>query len=201
MAVERAAGTVSGSMSGTGRPSPPMPGPPPELTPAERRRSAGLMRVNDAGEVAAQGLYHGQSLTARSDELRQRLEAAASEEGDHLRWCRDRLKALGARPSVLNPLWYGGAFAMGAAASAVSERVSLGFLAETERQVVAHLDKHLQRLPEADTHSRAVLERMREEEGEHEEGAREAGAVELPRPVTRLMALVSGVMTRGAYYF
>ncbi|MGI9335020.1 MAG: 2-polyprenyl-3-methyl-6-methoxy-1,4-benzoquinone monooxygenase [Gammaproteobacteria bacterium] len=200
MAAERAVGTVSGRIAGSGRPPPPMPGPPPELSRAEHRHSCGLMRVNDAGEIAAQGLYHGQSLTAPSDALKNQLEDAAAEEGDHLHWCRDRLDTLGGRPSVLNPLWYAGAFAMGAVASLAGERVSLGFLAETERQVVAHLDDHLARLPEADTHSRAVLERMREEEGRHEHGAREAGAADLPRPVTAMMALVSRFMTRGAYY-
>lgn len=166
----------------------------------ERRHVAGLMRVNHAGEVAAQGLYQGQATTARLDTVRQAMETAAEEENDHLAWCEERLAELGSRPSVLNPLWYAGAFAIGATAGIIGDRWSLGFVAETERQVVRHLEEHLDRLPMDDERSRAILEQMKVDEEHHGSTAEEAGGAKLPMPIRHLMGVVSKVMTRGAYW-
>jgi len=170
------------------------------LSSAERAVSAGLMRVNHAGEVSAQALYHGQSLLARAPRVRSLLQQAAAEETDHLRWCERRLTELDARPSRLGPLWYLGAFGTGLAAAAAGDRWSLGFVAETERQVEAHLGGHLERLPGADHRSRAIIERMRADEERHGGAARAAGAARMPRPVQRLMALQARVMTTVAYW-
>jgi ubiquinone biosynthesis monooxygenase Coq7 len=158
------------------------------------------MRVNHAGEIAAQGLYQGQAATAELPEVRAAMEQAAEEENDHLAWCEARLAELGSRPSVLGPLWYAGAFAIGAGAGLVGDRWSLGFVAETERQVVRHLEEHLGMLPADDARSRAILEQMKEDELAHGSAALEAGGAELPRPVKALMGLVSKLMTRGAYW-
>jgi ubiquinone biosynthesis monooxygenase Coq7 len=164
-----------------------------------RRHVAGLIRVDHAGEVAAQGLYHGQSLTARRPEIREAMDKAAREEGDHLAWCHDRLDELGDRPSVLNPLWYAGAVAIGALAGIAGDRWSLGFMAETERQVEGHLDDHLDRLPSADARSRAILEQMKADEVGHAQAAVAAGGSDLPRPIRGLMKLAARVMTSTAY--
>jgi ubiquinone biosynthesis monooxygenase Coq7 len=158
------------------------------------------MRINHAGEVAAQALYHGQALTARNPQLRETLRQAADEEGDHLAWCDERLRELDSRPSLLNPLWYAGSFAIGALAGACGDRVSLGFLVETERQVEGHLEDHLARLPAGDARSRSVLEQMKRDETRHGDTAQSAGAAELPAPVKLLMKLTSRVMTRTAYW-
>jgi len=166
----------------------------------ERRHAAGLMRVNHAGEVAAQGLYHGQALTARREEIRRQMLEAARDEGDHLAWCRDRLRELGSGPSVLNPLWYAGSLAIGALAGAAGDRISLGFVAETERQVEGHLEDHLRRLPEDDERSRAILDQMKADEVAHADAATDAGGMDLPMPVRQLMRLTAGVMTRAAYW-
>ncbi len=160
---------------------------------------AGLMRVNHAGEIAAQGLYQGQAATARLEQVRESMERAAEEENDHLAWCEERLAELGSRPSILNPVWYAGAFTIGAAAGLIGDRWSLGFVAETERQVVRHLDDHLDRLPEGDSRSRAILAQMKIDEQHHGAVAENAGGAALPRPVRHLMGIVSRVMTRGAY--
>ena len=165
----------------------------------ERRHSAGLMRVNHAGEVAAQALYRGQALGARDSSTRVAMEQAAREENDHLIWCRSRLEELGARPSRLDPLWYAGSLAVGAAAALAGDRWSLGFVAETERQVVEHLDGHLRQLPEGDRRSRALLVRMRTDEQRHATRARAAGGAALPPIVRRAMRAASKVMTRTAY--
>lgn len=157
------------------------------------------MRVNHAGEIAAQGLYQGQAATARLEQVRESMERAAQEENDHLAWCEERLAELGSRPSVLNPLWYAGAFAIGATAGLVGDRWSLGFVAETERQVVRHLEDHIGRLPEGDSRSRAILEQMKTDEQHHGAVAEQAGGAKLPLPVRKLMGLVSKVMTGGAY--
>jgi 3-demethoxyubiquinol 3-hydroxylase len=166
--------------------------PPPE---PERRAAAALMRVNHAGEIAAQGLYHGQALVARDPAIRELLEQAGREESDHLAWCHQRLRELNDRPSLLDPLWYAGSFAIGAAAGLTSDKVSLGFVAETERQVERHLDTHLDQLPAEDHRSRAILEQMRSDEQAHGQLARHAGGVALPQPVTRAMQLTAKVMT------
>ncbi len=168
------------------------------LTDTERKRAAGLMRVNHAGEVSAQALYQGQSLTARDPSISERLRQASIEEADHLNWCRRRLKELGDRPSLLDPFWYLGSLAIGMAAGVAGDRWNLGFLEETEYQVVRHLDSHLQRLPEHDVRSRAIVEQMKEDELGHARLARQLGAAELPAPVKALMKLTSKVMTTVA---
>lgn len=169
--------------------------PAPVADPVQRRHTAGLMRVNHAGEIAAQGLYHGQALTARNPANRALLEQAAREESDHLAWCRQRLGELGDRPSLLDPVWYAGSFAIGALAGLAGDRHSLGFVAETERQVERHLDNHLAQVPAEDGRTRAILEQMRTDEQTHGRLAAQAGGTELPRPVQRLMRATAKVMT------
>ncbi|HZO24105.1 MAG TPA: 2-polyprenyl-3-methyl-6-methoxy-1,4-benzoquinone monooxygenase [Steroidobacteraceae bacterium] len=183
----------------TGQAGPPAAAPISALA-DDRRRSAALMRVNHAGEIAAQALYHGQALASRSEATRELLLRAAREESDHLAWCETRLRELGSRPSLLNPLWYAGSFAIGALAAVLGDRVSLGFVVETERQVEGHLDEHLTRLPEADTRSRAILQAMRTDEIAHGAAARSAGATDLPSPVSTLMRQTARVMTSTAYW-
>jgi len=182
------------------RPSPALDTPSNVLPEDARRHSAGLMRVNHAGEIAAQALYQGQALTARNPELRESFRRAADEESDHLAWCAERLRELNSRPSVLNPLWYFGSLAIGAAAGALGDRVSLGFVAETERQVETHLHDHLGRLAPEDERSRKILEQMKTDETRHGADARAAGAADLPAPVQVLMRLTSRIMTRTAYW-
>jgi ubiquinone biosynthesis monooxygenase Coq7 len=181
------------------RPVPGVPGSA-ELSEANRRHSAALMRVNHAGEVAAQALYHGQAFAARAGATHDLLEKAAQEETDHLAWCETRLAELGSRPSLLNPFWYAGSFALGLVAGRLGERASLGFVAETERQVEGHLDSHLASLPACDTRSRAIVEAMRSDEIAHGERALAAGGEPLPAPVRTLMRYASGVMTGTAYW-
>lgn len=166
----------------------------------EKKAAAALMRVNHTGEVCAQALYNGQSVTARNPETVAALRQASQEETEHLAWCNKRIAELGGRPSVLNPVFYTGSFALGAIAGALGDRWNLGFLAETERQVGRHLDEHLQRLPTSDIKSRAILEQMRTDEAEHAATAVAHGAAELPKPAKLAMQLVSKVMTRTAYY-
>jgi len=166
-----------------------------ELSPQEKQWSAGLMRVNHAGEMAAQALYQGQSITARDQTIREKLRQASIEESDHLNWCRNRLDELGEQPSKLDPFWYAGSFVMGVAAGVAGDRWNLGFLAETEHQVVRHLEDHLQRLPESDLRSRAIVTQMKTDEGEHAQLAEHLGAAKLPKPVQGLMKLTSKVMT------
>ena len=186
------------------RTSRPVPGPDtgasPPLSEAERRSSAALMRVNHAGELAAQALYHGQAVVARSVATREMLLAAARSESDHLAWCEQRLTELASRPSLLNPLWYAGSFFIGAGAALLGDRASLGFVAETERQVEGHLDEHLSRLPPGDGRSRAILEAMRSEEIEHGAAAAAAGGTRLPAPVCALMRRTARIMTGSAYW-
>lgn len=166
---------------------------------AERRHVAGLMRINHVGEVCAQALYQAQKLTARTPEVRAQMDHAAREEEDHLAWCAERLRELNSRPSLLNPLWYAGAFAIGLLAGRAGDRVSLGFVSETERQVEEHLTGHLDRLPPADGRSRVILEQMRDDEIRHGAAAREAGGMPLPGPLRALMKAASRVMTTTAY--
>lgn len=194
----------SGIRSCFARPSAARPTPGiPDALPANhatRRRIAGLMRVNLAGEIAAQGLYQGQALTARSEATRETLRHAAEEEGDHLAWCRERLDELGARTSLLNPLWYAGSVVLGAAAGLLGDRMSLGFMAETEKQVEGHLENHLARLPPEDSRSRAIIEQMQADEIGHGRAAIETGAAPLPEPLPRLMRLTARLMTGTAYW-
>jgi ubiquinone biosynthesis monooxygenase Coq7 len=200
MDLDRALGTALGRPAQASRPYPAEDLPEPALTPAQRRHAAGLMRVDHAGEVAAQALYNAQAVTARSTRVRQAMRQSAVEEVDHLAWCERRLGELNDRTSLLRPFWYLGSFAVGALAGACGDRWSLGFVAETEHQVVRHLDSHLSRLPAADAKSRAVLTQMRKDEGCHATTAVRAGGAPLPGPVARLMTLCARVMTGTAYY-
>jgi len=172
---------------------------PGEMSEAERREAGALMRVNHVGEVCAQALYTAQAAVARDPGLRAQFIEAANEETDHLAWTRQRLDELGARPSILNPLWYAGAFGLGLVAGRLGDPWSLGFVAETERQVEAHLDGHLSRLPAADSASRVVVEQMKSDEARHAAHAVEAGAAELPAPAKALMRAASRVMTTVAH--
>ena len=182
------------------QPALPAEGGAAELSPDERRRAAALMRVNHAGEIAAQALYHGQAIAASSDTTRKLLLEAAREETDHLAWCESRLQELDSRPSLLNPLWYAGSFLIGALAAAAGDRASLGFVVETERQVEGHLDEHLGRLPPTDLRSRAIVQQMRADEAAHGANARAAGGMDLPWPIRALMRQTARVMTRTAYW-
>lgn len=170
------------------------------LKDAERRESARLMRVNHAGEVAAQALYRGQALGSRNAEAAQAMSRAAAEELDHLAWCEQRIAELDGRVSLLNPLWYAGSFLIGSLAGALGDRTSLGFLSETERQVESHLKDHLDRLPAADARSRAILEQMKHDEIEHGEKAETLGAAVLPAWAKAAMRLTARLMTRGSYW-
>lgn len=172
----------------------------PEMTAPERQVAAALMRVNHTGEICAQALYQGQALTARNASARAALEQAAVEETDHLAWTAQRIEELGGRASLLNPLWYAGSFALGAAAGFLGDKWNLGFLAETERQVEGHLEGHLDRLPAQDEKSRAIVNEMKVDEARHARTAVDHGAAELPEPVTLAMKLGSRVMTRTAYW-
>jgi len=199
--IERALGTIFEPAPVAVRPSPAGNIDDAPMDDAARRHAAGLMRVNHVGEVCAQALYFGQAAVAHDDAQRARMLAAASEETDHLAWCGERLQELDSRPSLLNPLWYAGAYAIGAAAGLVSDRLSLGFVVETERQVEAPLGEHLEKLPENDARSRAIVSRMKDEEARHAENALAAGAQTLPDPVPALMRFASNVMKAVAYRF
>ena len=195
---DRALRAVAG-VAHANRPSPADGVSDKEINDEERLHAAALMRVNHVGEVCAQALYQGQSLTARDPAARQALEQAAREEEDHLAWSAERIRELGGRPSLLNPLWYAGAFAIGAVAGALGDRWNLAFLAETERQVEEHLGGHLEELPPEDARTRAVVQAMQADEARHRASAIELGAAELPEPVKRAMRLASRVMTTVAY--
>lgn len=196
--IGRALETVTGSPQAE-RPSPAAGVEEAELSDAQRRHAAGLMRINHTGEVCAQALYDGQAALARRPEIRDHLQHAAAEETDHLAWCAERLRELDSRPSPLNPLWYAGSYAIGAAAALVGDRVSLGFVMETERQVEAHLAEHQERLPPPDLRSRAVLAQMQTDEARHGAEAQAHGGVELPFPAPLLMKGMSKVMKALAY--
>ncbi len=173
--------------------------PEAEMSEAEKRHAAGLMRVNHSGEVCAQALYQGQALTARNPEAAKALLEASDEETEHLAWCERRLSDLGSHKSFLNPLWYAGSFALGALAGALGDKWNLGFLAETERQVEGHLDGHLSSLPEQDAKSRAIVEQMKADEIKHAETALAHGGAELPAPVRKAMQTTSKLLTFAAY--
>ncbi len=181
------------------RPSPALVQQEAQLDVDTTRHVAGLMRINHTGEVCAQGLYQGQALTAKLPQVRSAMEQAAEEEIDHLAWCEQRIRQLGSHPSVLNPLFYGLSFGVGAVAGMISDKVSLGFVAATEDQVCKHLDEHLQQLPAEDQKSRAILEQMRSDEAEHAAGAIEAGGFRFPAPVKFGMSLLAKVMTKSTY--
>jgi len=201
IAADEALRALSGAAS-AGRPSPAREaaGEPGPAAPGDRELSGRLMRVNHTGEVCAQALYSGQALVARDPRIRSALQGAASEERDHLAWCRERLGELGSRASLLDPLWYAGSFAWGVASGLAGDRWSLGFLAETEDQVERHLDGHLDRLPADDRASRAIVLKMREDEGRHGDTGRALGARELPEPVKAAMRAAARVMTGTTYW-
>ncbi len=197
--TERALATALGAIPESTRSSPAAAFPDCDLAEDERRHAAGLMRVNHTGEVCAQALYSGQAAVSRATPIREHLLAAAAEETDHLAWCADRLAELKSHPSVLNPLWYGGSFAFGVLAGCAGDKLSLGFVAETERQVEAHLAEHLQSLPSNDLRSRVIVQRMQIEEARHAETALATGGSALPNPVPTLMRWASRVMKWAAY--
>lgn len=182
-----------------GRPSPAIVQPEAELDPQQTKHIAGLMRINHTGEVCAQALYQGQALTAKLPEVRAAMEHAADEEIDHLAWCEQRIRQLGGHPSVFNPVFYGLSFGVGALAGLVSDKISLGFVAATEDQVVKHLDEHLEQVPLHDEKTRSILEQMRVDESHHATSAIEAGGVRFPRPIKFGMTLLSKVMTKSSY--
>lgn len=191
--------TIAVPASRSARPNPAEGIDEAELDARQKTHAAGLMRVNHAGEIAAQGLYQGHAAVARDQGVSAQMQQAAEEEYDHLAWCEQRLSELDSGPSKLNPIWYAGSFAIGAASGLFGDKWSLGFIAETERQVCEHLTGHLHRLPDNDERSRAIVKQMREEEQQHGDDANEAGAAELPRPVKDLMRLTSKIMTKTAY--
>ena len=192
--------TVAAPAGRAARPNPAEHVLGPELDARQKSHAAGLMRVNHAGEVCAQALYQGHAAVARDKTVEAQLQRAADEEFDHLAWCEERIHELGEEVSKLSPFWYAGAFAIGAASGILGDKWSLGFIAETEKQVCAHLDNHLDALPAEDAKSRAIVEQMRDEEEEHGDNAIDAGAAELPAPVKRLMQITAKVMTKTAYW-
>ena len=192
--------TLFGKPRTTERPNPADPREEAELSEAERELAARLMRINHAGEVAAQGLYQGQALTAKLPRVREKMQRAAEEENDHLDWCEQRVKELGSHVSYLNPLWYAGSVTIGALAGLAGDKWSLGFVAETEHQVVDHLDSHLQQITPDDQKTRAILEQMKTDEGRHATMALSAGGAPLPGPVKKFMGLTSKIMTRTAWW-
>ena len=200
MNLDQAVRTLAGRPLVTERPNPADSTEEAELGEAEKTRSVRLMRVNHSGEVAAQALYQGQALTAKLPDVRERMERAAAEENDHLDWCEKRVQALDGHLSYLNPLWYAGSFAIGATAGLIGDKWSLGFVAETERQVIQHLDEHLKEISPDDQKSRAVLEQMKVDEAHHGDMAKAAGGAELPEPVKGLMQMTSKIMTGVAYW-
>ncbi len=198
LSFDRALRTLSG-VAESRRSNPATGMPEPDLTPDERRHAAGLMRVNHTGEICAQALYQAQALMARNIEIRRRLAQAAREEEEHLAWTQQRLAELDDRPSLINPLWYAGSFAIGLAAGITGDRTNLGFVAETERQVEEHLSAHMDRLPAGDVKSRAIVAAMRDDEMRHGSSAREAGAADLPWIARAAMRAAARVMTLSAY--
>lgn len=197
---DKAVKTVFGKPETTDRAVPGIDLIDSKLANTEQLTSMRLMRVNHSGEVSAQALYQGQALTAKLPEVRQAMEYAAIEENDHLLWCKQRLHHFGGHPSILNPLWYVGSFAMGAMAGKVGDKWSLGFVAETEKQVVKHLDEHLEIISSDDHKSRAILEQMKEDELHHGTMALEAGGAALPLPIKAVMEIMSKVMTKTSYW-
>lgn len=198
--LDQALHTSLGPAPQPSRPSPAMAQPETELSHAERELAGRLMRVNHTGEVCAQALYQGQALTAKLPAVRAKMEQASIEENDHLAWTEERIRQVGTHTSLLAPFWYAGSFTLGALAGFAGDKWSLGFVAETEQQVVRHLDKHLARLPAQDAKSRTILERMRRDEAQHATTALAAGGVSLPYPIRTLMTMMAKFMTRTTYW-
>jgi ubiquinone biosynthesis monooxygenase Coq7 len=200
MHLDQAVRTIFGRPQTTERPNPAQGIAETELSEQERKHTARLMRINHTGEVCAQALYQGQALTARLPDVQRRMARSAQEENDHLDWCEKRLDELGDRKSLLNPLWYAGSFAIGALAGLAGDKWSLGFVVETERQVESHLEGHLSEISPSDGRTRAILERMKEDEIHHADLAKAAGGASLPGPVKLAMRLTSEVMTKSVYW-
>lgn len=198
--IDQVVRTMAGTTHGTNKPYPADQVEEAELSDAERKHAAALMRINHAGEVSAQALYHAQAIFSREATVNQKMHQAALEEGDHLLWCQKRLEELGSHPSYLNPLWYGGSFCIGLAAGMIGDQWSLGFVAETEQQVIRHLAHHLESLPQKDKRSYAILNQMGEDEAHHRNEALTSGAKELPKFIRKAMSLTSKVMVKTAYY-
>ncbi len=199
ISIDNALRMSSGETGAAKRANPAIPVPEMVMDETHRRHAAGLMRINHAGEICAQALYAGQAATARNPEVQADMQKAADEEIDHLSWCKERLDELESSPSLLAPLWYAGSFAIGAAAGLAGDGWSLGFLKETENQVEAHLESHIDRLPAEDARSRAILDQMKIDEAKHAKMAENAGAFDLPLPLRSLMKLTAGVMKAIAY--
>jgi len=195
-----AVNTLAGNNPVTERPNPAVDINENELTQTEKKLSAALMRINHAGEVSAQGLYQGQALTAKLPDIKKQMEHAAIEENDHLEWCKNRCHELDSQTSTLSPFWYMGSFMLGAIAGKMGDKWSLGFVAETEHQVVKHLDEHLKHIPDQDHKSREILKQMREDELNHAKLAESSGAVKLPLPIKAAMSLTSKIMTKTTFY-
>ncbi len=200
-AVDTALRTLTGNPKITEREQPDRSIAEASLDDNEKRHVAGLMRINHCGEVCAQALYQGQALTAKLPEVREKMDRAAMEENDHLHWCRERLTQMDSSTSILDPLFYAGSFAIGAVAGLAGDKWSLGFVAETEKQVVKHLEKHLDDIPQQDKKTRAILETMKQDELHHATTALEAGGAELPQPIKKFMQLTSKLMTKTTYHF
>ena len=197
--IDNALRTATGLSKQARRENPAKTEPEIVMDEQQRKHAAGLMRINHAGEVCAQALYAGQAVTARNPEVQAEMQKAADEEIDHLGWCKERLDELDSRPSLLDPFWYAGSFAIGAAAGLAGDGWSLGFLKETENQVEAHLEGHIEKLPPEDVRSRAILDQMKIDEAKHARMAEDSGAFDLPPPVRRLMKVTAGAMKAIAY--
>ena len=198
--VDKGLRTSFGPAPRADRANPAVDKPDNEIPDRERELAGRFMRINHAGEICAQGLYQGQALTARLPRVRKKMEEAAQEENDHIAWTADRIRELGSHTSYLNPFWYAGSFALGALAGLAGDKWSLGFVAETEKQVVEHLESHMDKLSPTDEKSRAILEQMRIDEGKHATTAMTAGAVSFPRPIQRLMKFTSKIFTNTTYW-
>jgi len=200
LSIDTALRTLSGHAKTSERPNPAEKIKEAELTDTEKKHIAGLMRVNHCGEVCAQALYQGQALTAKLPNVRQSMEQAAIEENDHLQWCRNRVQEMNQKTSILDPIYYAGSFALGAIAGISGDKWSLGFVAETEKQVVKHLQSHSQQLPENDDKTRQILETMEQDERQHATNALDAGGADLPQPIKSMMRFTSKIMTHTTYY-
>lgn len=198
--LDQAVRSVFGKTLSTEREYPATDSPEAQLTMEQRKHAAALMRINHAGEVCAQALYHGQGMTSRRQDVKEKMQQAAKEEGDHLAWCSQRLVELGSHTSYLNPLWYISSFSLGLTAGLIGDKWSLGFLAETEKQVVKHLEQQLNLLPQKDERSAVILQQMHRDEAQHREDAVKAGAAELPEFIKRLMQFTSSIMVKTTYW-
>jgi ubiquinone biosynthesis monooxygenase Coq7 len=200
LGFDQAVRALANNSKTTGHPYPAKKIAEHKLTEEQSKHAAGLMRINHTGEICAQALYHGQGLVSRSPKIQAKMQQAAIEEGDHLAWCKSRLDELGSHTSYLNPLWYTGSFCIGMVAGVIGDDWSLGFVAETERQVIKHLQSHLHKLPEEDKRSASILEKMQHDEAKHRDEAIQSGARELPEAVKKIMSLTSKIMVKTTYW-